>query len=119
MSTTSTSNSHFSSQYRLDRKPDMSSQINHTASFNANMTFQKDLDRFDKQPFSSKLLIFDNTRTVRPHNQFGTRIITPINQRQVFRPGGMDGQNSRPISGVGFTKPFVYSHPQNSTFVKG
>ena len=117
--TLANSNSHFTQAYRLDRKPDMSSQINHTASFNAVMTDKKYNDRFDTQPFSSKLLIFDNTRTTTPHLQFGTRLITPINQRQLFKPGGMFNQNSRPISGMAFTKPFVASHPQNSTFIRG
>ena len=97
----------------------MSSQISHPNTYNANMTFQKDLDRFDKQPYSSKLLIFDNTRTVSPHLKFGTRLITPINQRQLFSPAGIDMVNSRPISGASFTKIFVSAYPQNSTFVKG
>lgn len=113
-----TSNAHFSSQYRLDRKPDMSSQIAYGTSYNVALTRARDLDRY-RTAYSSKTNIYDNSRTVSPANHFGTRLITPINQRQLFSPAGMDMVNSTVQSGAAFTKPFVRMFPQNSTFVRG
>jgi len=48
-----TSNAHMTAQYRLDRTPDMSSQLAHYSSNNFALTKARDLDRY-RTVFSSK-----------------------------------------------------------------
>ena len=112
------SNSHLSSDYRLERKPDMSQMTNYVDSYNVALTEQRHLDRY-RTVFSSRLNIFDNARTVEPSNKFGVHHIPYISPRVRYSPAGMDMVNSREITGQSFTKPFVSKFPQNLNFTRG
>jgi hypothetical protein len=109
---TTMSNAHLTTDYRLERKPDMSSQISHMNSHNFALTKSRDLDRY-RTVFSSKLNIFDNSRTVPNTNYFGIRQIHDIDRRQLFSPAGMNMENSRPMTGAAFTKTWRPTFPQN------
>jgi hypothetical protein len=89
-----TTNAHMTAQYRLDRKPDMSSQLSHFNTYNFALTKTRDLDRY-RTVYSSKLNVFDNSRTVEPTNFFGVRFIHDIDRRQLFSPAGINMENSR------------------------
>ena len=106
MSTTASTNAHFSSEYRLEAKPDLSRQFNHQASHNVALTRERDLSRY-RTAYSDRTNIYDNTRTVEPTNKFGTRFIDDWDRVQHYSPAGMDMVNSRTISGAPFTKRFV------------
>jgi hypothetical protein len=112
MNTQPISNASFSSQYRLDAQPNLSSQLGYDTSYNAVLTKERDLARYYTS-LSSKNNIYDQSRIVSPLNYFGVRFIEGDDTRQRFSPAGMNMENSRKISGVGFTKPVVRHYPQN------
>jgi hypothetical protein len=64
-----TSNAHQLAQHRLQVKNDMSEQLAHTHQYSYALTKARDLDRY-YPAISSKLNIFDNSRTVSPLNYF-------------------------------------------------
>ena len=86
-----TSNAHLTLDYRLERKPDMSSQLSHFDTHNFAVTKARDLDRY-RTVFSSKLNVYDNSRTVPNTNHFGIRHIHDIDRVQHYCPAGMDMQ---------------------------
>ena len=112
------SNSHMATEFLLDRKPDMSSQIAHNSSYNVALTRERDLARY-RTAYSSKTNIFDQSRVVAPSTYFGTRLITPINNTVRYSPAGMDMVNSTAMTGMSFNKPIKQTLPQKCTFIKG
>jgi hypothetical protein len=99
-----TTNAHHTDAHRHQVKNDLSTQLSHQQSYNAALTQQRDLERY-KTGYSSKLNVFDNSRTVSPTNYFGRAYIDAIDPTQRFSPAGMDMVNSRTITGIAFTKP--------------
>lgn len=99
-----TTNTHHTAAHRHQIRNDLSEQLSHQSSFNAYLTQMRDLDRY-KTVYSSKLNVFDNSRTVSPTNYFGRAFGDAINPTQLFSPAGMDMVNSRRITGEAFTKP--------------
>jgi hypothetical protein len=99
-----TTNAHHVPAHRHQVRNDLSEQLSHQSSYNAYLTQQRDLDRY-RTVYSSKLNIFDNSRTVSPTNYFGRAYIDAIDPTQLFSPAGMDMVNSRVQTGQAFTKP--------------
>jgi len=106
MATTANTNAHFSSQYRLNAKPDYSDMVSFNQSHNVQLTREKDLSRY-RTGYSDKNNIYDNSRTVPPTNYFGKRFIRDYDRTPHYRPAGMDYVNSTIQSGQAFTKTFV------------
>lgn len=106
MSTTASTNVHFSSEYRNNVQPNLSSQFSHNSTFNAALTKERDLSRY-RTAYSDRTNIFDNARTVSPANYFGKRFVRNYDRVQHYSPAGMDMDNSRVITGEAFTKPVV------------
>jgi hypothetical protein len=98
------SNSHHPAEHRHQVKCDMSEQLAHFKSYNFALTKMRDLARY-RTVYSSKLNIFDNSRTTSPTNYFGISHIHNIDRTQLFSPAGMDMQNSTVQTGLAFTKP--------------
>lgn len=113
-----TTNSHFSSQYRLNVQPDMSDMTSFYKSYNAELNKQRFLERYTPA-LSSRTLIYDQERITPPPNRYGTRMIRYIDNTVHYSPAGMDMRNSTRATGSSFTKPFNVSYPQNSTFILG
>lgn len=106
MATHAPTNAHFATAYRLEAKPNLSSQFNHMASANFELTKERDLSRY-RTGYSDRTNIYDNARTVSPTNFFGIRHIKDWDRVQHFAPSGIYGVNSTVQSGAAFTKPFV------------
>lgn len=107
-----TSNAHHTLQHRLQVKNDLSEQLSHTHQYSYALTNARDQSRY-YPALSSKLNIFDNSRTVSPLNYFGRRFIEPNDMTQHYSPAGMNMENSRRITGIAFTKPQKLFYPQN------
>ena len=107
-----TTNAHFHTEHRLNAQPDRSTQFAHFNTYNFALTKERDLARY-KTAYSSKLNIFDNSRTVAPTNYYGTRFIQANGEVQHFAPAGMNGENSRRSNPFSFTKPAPRMYPQN------
>lgn len=99
-----TTNSHHTPAHRYQIKNDMSEQSAHFKTYNFALTKARDLDRY-RTVYSSKLNIFDNSRTVSPNNYFGISHIRNVDRTPHYSPAGMDMQNSRVQTGLAFTKP--------------
>jgi hypothetical protein len=108
MATTASTNAHFTADYRLERKKDLSSQFCYGTSYNVALTRARDLDRY-RTAYSSKTNIYDNARTISPTNYFGIRHIRDWDRIQHYAPAGMNGECSTQQTGSSFTKPFVRS----------
>jgi len=106
-----TTNAHFTAQHRYQIKSDLSDQLAHFQTYNFELTKERDLSRY-RTAYSSKLNIFDNSRTVSPNNYFGHKFIRNVDRTQLFNPAGMDGENSRTMTDQPFTKPVPKSFPQ-------
>ena len=113
-----TTNSHLTSDVRLDRKKDLSQILSYHNSYNVDLTRERDLNRY-KTGYSDKTNIYDQSRVVEPLKNFGTRFIRYINPTVKYYPAGMDGINSTKATGMAFTKPVQKSYPQNTTFILG
>jgi hypothetical protein len=106
-----TLNAHMTTSYRLDRKPDLSSQLAHYNTAEYAVSTDRWNDRY-RAALSSKLNIFDNSRTTPNANYFGIRMLHDIDRVQHYAPAGMNGENSRRITGESFTKPWRLVYPQ-------
>lgn len=113
-----TTNSHLTSDFRLDRKKDLSQTLSYFNSYNVDLTRMRDLDRY-RTGYSDKTNIFDQSRVVSPTNYYGTRFIRYVDNTVKYYPAGMDGRNSTRGTGMAFTKPMQKSYPQNSIFILG
>ena len=102
---TPVSNLHYTSSIRLGVEPDYSTLASFQ-SYNTELTKARDLDRY-RTGWSDKTNIYDPSRVVSPQNYFGIRYGRYIDPTIRYAPAGLDGVNSRPISGVSFTKKIV------------
>lgn len=111
-------NSHLSSQYRLNVQPNMSDVTSIYKSYNPELTNQRFMERYTPA-LSSKTLVYDQERVVSPPNRYGTRFIRYVDNTVRYSPAGMNMENSTRGTGSSFTKPFNVSYPQNSAFILG
>jgi hypothetical protein len=86
-------------------EPDYSNLAKHQ-SYNTELTKMRDLDRY-RTGYSDRTNIFDQARVVSPLNYFGIKTGRYIDPTTRYFPAGFDMTNSRPITGVSFTKPIV------------
>ena len=113
-----TNNFHHTYERRYQTQPNMSAQINLHETANNDVTMDVYNSRY-MAGVSSKLNIFDNTRTVEPQLCFGVRHIDFIDPTQRWHPAGMLGQNITEATGKAFTKPVRKHWAENSTFIRG
>jgi hypothetical protein len=103
-----TSNRHFTQTRRDEIDPNLS-RITPLESHTGTMErhYEAYLDRYSP-PWSSKLNIFDNARTVEPQNVFGRKYIPYRDDYVHLTPAGMFNQTQpKPLSYSMTTKPFV------------
>jgi len=104
--THATTNAHFSTQYRLNVKPDYSDMLSYNNSYNVGLTRERDLSRYTTG-YSDRTNIYDNARTVNPTNYFGKQFFKDYDRTPHYSPAGMNMVNSTVQTGKAFTKPFV------------
>jgi hypothetical protein len=111
-----TSNTHKTSDQRLNVRPNMSDMTSFDNSYNVALTRERYSQRY-APALSSKTLIYDQARIGPPPTRYGTRFIRYVDPTVRYSPAGMDMRNSMKATGLAFTKPTPVNYPQNVSFI--